>query len=210
MNPSNVPLPSSSRASAISSANDRPTSRTSRPPSVHTGRAASRPLGSGKWPVSQRSSSRTSTDDPPFLGTKPRVDDRPHYESGSEKNRGKSFMTFTDSSRTDGSASSPCEDPRAISPGTRRWAVSPEDGRTSKFPHEPTTLSSIDATTSQTLADITVRLEDRPSPRSRRTVDRGSEPTTGPPRRLGTSVGDRRPTGLEEYPSGRPEDLEED
>lgn len=206
MNPSNIPLPSSTRASSASSNRERQTGSASRPPSTHTGRAPTGHLGTSKWPTSARSHSRSSTNDPPFLGTKPRVDDRRQDESGPRT--GESFMTFTDSSRTDTSSSSASEDPRTVELRTRRSEVSSKDQGTSKSPAEPTLHRSIDSTPSQTLADITVRFEDRPSSRSRREADRRSDSASDPARRLGPSLGDRRPPRVEEDPLDRPTDLE--
>lgn len=197
MDPSSVPLPSSTRTSSLSSVRGRLTSSVGN-------RDPTRRVVTGKWPTTARPSKASSTDEPSLSGHTIGATDQ-HGHDASLKSTGESFLNITDSSRSNSVSS--------VYVGTR--------AERRPYPSRPTSLGlgdkgkspldvslHPDSTSQHTLADITVRADEGWSPGPRSEVGRGSSPTTGAARGVGSSMGERGPPQLEEGPPHRPMHLE--
>ena len=159
--PSSIPLPSSTRTDSTRSDRDSQNGSRARPPtqvasSVHT-RHARQHVGTGKWPTTPRSSSRTSTNERRVPGPSTTALHRPDEHSSSRETRGESFLHLTDTTRSvaDSTSSLGSIGERVIQPRSQSTRDERGSKPSSLLPSPTMPLSS-----HTTLADVTMRPED--------------------------------------------------
>ena len=206
MNPSSVPLPSSSRASSTRSGRDPGTEATNAS-APSSSREAKRRMGTGKWPTTPRRSSRLTTNPLRTTGLS-REDRHRHDEHAGSRGEGESFLQLTDSTLSYAQSSAPSSLPGDEDGGPPENESIRDEGEQPSELFHMSSFSRLESTSHPTVADLTVRLEDRAAAGPRGTPDRGCYPITRTACGVGGSVGDRRSHRLETGPPHRSTDLE--